>query len=232
MLSRIRRFVVVSGFLTVALAMSACGTPSSAPVAPAATVAAPTIEAAVEATSAPTEAAPTVEPTEEATTAATEAMTDTVEATEVMTETAEATTAATEAMTTTEATAPTTEAMTGTAVAEFTINVGDSSLGKILIGEAGRTLYVFKNDSAGTSNCYEGCAQNWPPVLTTGSPQAGTDADGALLGTIERTDGTTQVTYKGMPLYYFARDTAAGDVNGQGVGEVWYVVTRTGEMIE
>jgi predicted lipoprotein with Yx(FWY)xxD motif len=98
--------------------------------------------------------------------------------------------------------------------------------------EAGRTLYAFKNDSGGNSTCYDNCAQNWPPMLTTGSPQAGTGVDTALLGTTERTDGTTQVTYKDMPLYYFARDTAAGDVNGQGVGEVWYVVSPTGEMMD
>jgi predicted lipoprotein with Yx(FWY)xxD motif len=69
-------------------------------------------------------------------------------------------------------------------------------------------------------------------VLTTGLAQAGTDVDTTLLGTTERTDGATQVTYKGMPLYYFVRDTAAGDVNGQGVGKVWYVVSPTGELID
>ena len=72
----------------------------------------------------------------------------------------------------------------------------------------------------------------WPPLLTTGDPVAGGGVDAALLGTTTRKDGAKQVIYKGMPLYYYAKDKAAGDVVGQGVGEAWYVVTPSGEIVK
>jgi len=232
MLVNIRRFAIVGVSLATVLTMAACAVPPSAPAVSATTA------VTTAATDVATEA---VAATEEATTAATGAMTTTAEATTAatgtMTATEEATTVATGAMTTTaEATTAATGAMTttGTAIAQMTINVGDSTLGKILTDGAGRTLYVFTKDTAGASTCYAQCAQNWPPLLTTGSPKAsaGSDVDSTLLGTTTRTDGMTQVTYKGMPLYYFAKDTAAGDVKGQGVGDVWYAVAPTGEMID
>lgn len=123
-----------------------------------------------------------------------------------------------------------TGAMTPTV--EVTLSVGTSSLGEILTGGAGRTIYVFTKDTNGTSVCYDSCAQNWPAVLTMGKPQGGKGIDVTLLGTTPRKDGTLQVTYNGMPLYYYAKDTAAGDVKGQGVGEVWYVIAPNGKMIE
>ena len=107
----------------------------------------------------------------------------------------------------------------------------DAALGQFLVGEDGMTLYLFTNDSENTSNCNGGCATNWPPLLS-GAPMAGAGVDAALLGTIERTDGTTQVTYNGLPLYYFASDQSAGDTTGQGVGGVWYVVSAEGEAVE
>ena len=94
------------------------------------------------------------------------------------------------------------------------------------------TLYLFTNDSEGTSNCEGGCAASWPPLLTDGEPEAGDGVDATLLGTTERTDGTTQVTYNGLPLYFFASDQSAGDTSGQGVGDVWYVVSPEGEAVE
>ena len=63
------------------------------------------------------------------------------------------------------------------------------------------------------------------------APTAGEGADESLLGTTERDDGEMQVTYDGHPLYTFASDTAPGDTNGQGVGEVWYVVDATGKAV-
>ena len=65
-----------------------------------------------------------------------------------------------------------------------------------------------------------------------GSPKGGAGVDASLLGTTTRKDGTLQVTYNGMPLYYYAKDTVAGDVNGQEVGDVWYVIAPNGKMIE
>jgi predicted lipoprotein with Yx(FWY)xxD motif len=67
--------------------------------------------------------------------------------------------------------------------------------------------------------------------MSQGAPAAGEGVDAALLGTITRDDGAMQVTYNGWPLYYFADDTAPGDANGQGLGDVWFLVSPTGEAI-
>ncbi len=127
------------------------------------------------------------------------------------------------------ATAAMTDTMTGPATVMVTENAG---LGAILTDDKGMTLYLFTNDTPGTSNCYNQCAVNWPPLLTSGDPVAGEGADAALLGTTERTDGTVQVTYNGWPLYYWINDTGPGDTTGQGVGEVWYVLSPQVEMIK
>jgi predicted lipoprotein with Yx(FWY)xxD motif len=90
------------------------------------------------------------------------------------------------------------------------------------------TLYLFTKDTPKTSNCYDSCAAAWPPLLTDGAPTPGSGVDASLLGTTTRTDGSTQVTYNGWPLYYFANDKAAGDTTGEGIQNVWYVVTPEG----
>ncbi len=109
------------------------------------------------------------------------------------------------------------------------VNVGqNATLGSFLVDSNGMTLYIFANDKAGQSNCNGTCANNWPPLLTNGAPTAGTGVTASMLGTITRADGTTQVTYNGMPLYYFAADKAPGDTNGEGKGGVWYVMTPAG----
>ena len=110
-----------------------------------------------------------------------------------------------------------------------TIAVESSDLGDILVDGEGMTLYVFDNDTDENSTCYDDCEANWPPL--TGEVGAGDGVDESLLGTSEREDGTTQVTYGGKPLYYFAGDQAAGDTNGQAVGDVWWVVGADGEAI-
>ena len=84
----------------------------------------------------------------------------------------------------------------------------------------GHTLYVFDNDDA-LSNCYDNCAVNWPPVLVTDNKASGING----LNTITRNDGSLQATYNGRPLYYFAGDKAIGDVNGEGLGGVWWSVS-------
>jgi predicted lipoprotein with Yx(FWY)xxD motif len=105
----------------------------------------------------------------------------------------------------------------------MTISVKNStSLGNYLVDDKGMTLYTFKNDTAGVSNCNGGCATAWPPLTATAAPTAGTGVTGAF-ALIKRSDGTMQVTYNNMPLYYFSGDKAAGDTNGQGVGGVWAV---------
>jgi predicted lipoprotein with Yx(FWY)xxD motif len=113
-----------------------------------------------------------------------------------------------------------------------TVMVASSEqLGSFLVGPNGMTLYVFLKDTPNTSNCYNACAQNWPPLLVEGTPIAGEGVDASLLGVTQRQDGTTQVTYNGWPLYYFAGDGKPGDTNGQGVRDVWFVISPQGEKI-
>ena len=101
--------------------------------------------------------------------------------------------------------------------------------GAILTDGDGRALYMFTEDSAGESVCTGSCAENWPP-LTGENPQAGAGVS-ATLGTIERQDGSIQVTVAEMPLYYFAGDDGPGQTNGQGVGDVWYLLRPDGSVI-
>ena len=115
---------------------------------------------------------------------------------------------------------------------ETEIEAEDSSLGTILTDSEGNTLYVFLSDAGGESTCYDECADNWPALLAEGEVEARDGVDASLVGTTERTDGALQVTYDGQPLYYFAGDAAPGDTNGQGVGEVWYVVSPEGAPIQ
>jgi predicted lipoprotein with Yx(FWY)xxD motif len=112
-----------------------------------------------------------------------------------------------------------------------TVTTTEGALGTFLTDGSGATLYLFTVDEPGVSNCDAACLEAWPPLLTDGAPVAGGAADAALLGTLERTDGTLQVTYAGRPLYFFAADAAPGDVNGQGVNDVWFVVSPAGDRI-
>lgn len=112
-----------------------------------------------------------------------------------------------------------------------TLSLADTDLGSILVDGDGRTLYLFTPDTGGTSTCYDDCATSWPPLLADGAPATGDGVDAALLGSTSRTDGTTQVTYNGWPLYFFAGDTGPGETNGQGLGGKWYVLDAAGEMI-
>ncbi len=110
----------------------------------------------------------------------------------------------------------------------------NSKLGQILVDGTGMTVYLFAADTGSVSTCYGSCFQIWPPVVTMGAPQAGTGATASLLGTSKRTDGNTQVTYAGHPLYYFVQDKKAGDATGQGVngfGAPWWVLAPSGEAI-
>jgi len=120
---------------------------------------------------------------------------------------------------------------TDTATAATTVGTVDGELGTFLVDGDGRTLYLFTIDEPGVSNCDEACLQAWPPLLTAGDPTAAGSADATLLGTLTRADGTLQVTYAGWPLYLFAADATPGDVNGQGVNDVWFVVAPDGMMI-
>jgi len=114
--------------------------------------------------------------------------------------------------------------------------VGTSSgaLGVYLVDGDGKTLYMFDSDAAapGTSTCYDDCATAWPPLLTSGAATSTGNAAADKLSTITRTDGSTQVVYGEHPLYYYAKDTAAGQTTGQAVGGKWWVVGADGTPIK
>jgi|GEM_PF-1104105 len=98
-----------------------------------------------------------------------------------------------------------------------------STLGSYLTDENGRALYVFTKDSANTSACNEQCLLKWPvfaPEKNTMDPSL----SAGDFGVITRADGRSQATFKTYPLYYYVSDNNPGDVNGQGVGGVWYLV--------
>jgi predicted lipoprotein with Yx(FWY)xxD motif len=106
----------------------------------------------------------------------------------------------------------------------YTVNQSSGAVGSYLTGEDGKTLYVKKGDTTAATNCTGACLTAWPPftldsgeTVTAGSGVSGT------LASFQRPEGTTQVTYNGQPLYYFSKDTKAGDTNGQGVAGVWSV---------
>ena len=123
----------------------------------------------------------------------------------------------------------------GTAGAGAPVNVvANPKLGKIIVDGSGRTLYDFPIDKGTMSVCYGGCASLWPPYLTKGTPKAGPGASRALIGTAKRHDGTTEVTYAGHPLYYYAPDRSRGQITGQALnqfGAPWYVLTPAGGEI-
>lgn len=109
------------------------------------------------------------------------------------------------------------------------LQLSSSDLGEILVDADGKTLYLFVPDAQGDSTCYDECEANWPVVGELASVGAGLDAD--LLGSTDRTTGDVQATYNGWPLYYFAADEGAGDMNGQGVNDVWYVLDADGNAV-
>ena len=107
--------------------------------------------------------------------------------------------------------------------------------GNVLVDRNGRALYLFTRDRAPLSQCYGACAGRWPPFLTKGKAVAGSEARADLLGATRRRDGSSQVTYRGHPLYYFAGDSRPGSTEGQGLndnGGLWYVVRTDGTPVD
>ncbi len=107
----------------------------------------------------------------------------------------------------------------------------DPTLGQILVGSNGMTLYVFEKDTPDKSNCTAACLQTWPPLKTQGSPQLGTGVDSSLIGSATLADGSKVVTINHMPLYYFSKDAKPGDTKGQGIGGVWSAVSPDGKPV-
>ncbi len=103
--------------------------------------------------------------------------------------------------------------------------MGNPTLGNYLVAENGKTLYYFTKDVTNMSTCTGACAENWPPYTVSATTKIA-DVPGlkGKIATIERADGSLQLTYKGTPLYYYKFDTKTGDTNGQNVGGTWFVV--------
>jgi predicted lipoprotein with Yx(FWY)xxD motif len=112
------------------------------------------------------------------------------------------------------------------------LKTAQTDLGKVVVDADGRTVYVFDKDTAGSGNsaCTGACLAKWPPVQATSATPTGSGVTGQL-GTIKRDDGTEQVTLAGMPLYLYTGDSHAGDVTGQAVGGVWWVVSPDGKKV-
>ena len=112
------------------------------------------------------------------------------------------------------------------------LSVGQSKAGQIVVAGQGLSVYYFTKNTkdSGNSACTGACLTSWPPVT---SPTATPTVNGVTgkVGTIPTADGKMQVTINGMPIYYYSKDQAAGDINGQGVGGVWFLVSPSGEVI-
>ena len=122
----------------------------------------------------------------------------------------------------------------GGASSVATVSATSTNLGTILVDGSGRTLYLFEKDQPDQSACAGACAAAWPADQSSGAPTAGSGVTASMLGTIKRSDNTTQVTYNKHPLYYFQGDSDAGQQNGQGVdafGAKWFVVGPAGGAV-
>jgi predicted lipoprotein with Yx(FWY)xxD motif len=131
---------------------------------------------------------------------------------------------------TADSTAPASEEATaGDALAGALL--GTSAAGDIIVGPDGRAVYGFTNDTEATSTCYGTCADAWPPVIVGPEWTVGPGLDTGIFATTVRDDGQLQLVAGKWPLYYYAGDAVAGDINGQGSGEVWYLVNPNGSLI-
>jgi predicted lipoprotein with Yx(FWY)xxD motif len=118
------------------------------------------------------------------------------------------------------------------AAAAVSVQVADSPLGQILVDGEGNTLYGFTNDADGNPTCAGDCAGTWPAHLIEGEPAIAEGLDPAVFTLVEGTDGGQQLKAGKWPLYRFSGDGAPGDVNGQGSGDVWFVVAPDGSLIK
>jgi predicted lipoprotein with Yx(FWY)xxD motif len=112
----------------------------------------------------------------------------------------------------------------------------NAKFGTVLVAANGKTLYRYTLDSKGVNRCTKNsvCAQYWPQLLLKAGakPVAGSGVKASLLGTIKAAHGMRQITYAGYPLYFFAGDKAAGQVNGQGFDKQWYIVNGKGALVK
>jgi predicted lipoprotein with Yx(FWY)xxD motif len=114
------------------------------------------------------------------------------------------------------------------------LQVRSTSLGSVLVDSHKRTLYMLTADGKNSSTCSGACAANWPPAKAPKKPKVASSLKQSKLKVIKRSDGTKQLAYAGHPLYRFAGDSKAGDVNGEGInafGGKWYVLSKSGAAV-
>lgn len=110
------------------------------------------------------------------------------------------------------------------------ITTDDSEFGKMLFNDKQQAIYIWELEESNKAECYGNCAEAWPPVLTDGMPIAAGDVKQELLGTTQRSDGSTQVTYNSHPLYYYAHE-GPGEVKCHNIkthGGLWWVIQPNG----
>ena len=120
------------------------------------------------------------------------------------------------------------------ASSQLTIGTIQTSVGTMLTGPSGRTLYILADNQGKAVACAGGCLAVWPPVtMDFGSPQAGSGVT-ASLSTAEGGGGTPQLTVSGHPVHYYVGDISAGQANGEGIssyGGIWYALQPTGRLL-
>jgi predicted lipoprotein with Yx(FWY)xxD motif len=107
-----------------------------------------------------------------------------------------------------------------------------TDLGPVLAGPDGRTLYGFTNDVNAISTCYGTCAEAWPPVIVQPNWTVGPGLDNGVFSTVIRDDGHEQLVAGKFPLYFFSGDSAPGDHNGQGSGDVWFAMNTSARLVQ
>lgn len=115
------------------------------------------------------------------------------------------------------------------AVVQSLVFVKDAKFGKHLTAaQNGMTLYSYAKDKPKVSNCYDVCAENWPPYLISPGAMIGSPALDVVtkLSTTTRSDGTSQIAYDGAPLYFWSKDTKPGDMTGNGINGLWSVIKK------
>jgi len=110
--------------------------------------------------------------------------------------------------------------MENESMSDITMTKNDPTKGNYLVGSNGMTLYSYDKDTAGVSNCYDTCAEKWPPYAATNT----SSTLPTNVSVVKRTDGSMMYAYKGMPLYFWVGDAKPGDTTGDGVGGVWHLV--------
>ena len=123
-------------------------------------------------------------------------------------------------------------ASSGSAAA--TVRTAKGPVGTYLTDASGRALYLWLADRDGKSHCSGRCAKFWPPLTTKGTPKAAGGVSAEDLGTVPRSQGAKEITYKGHPLYYYVQDTAPNMLKGQGsnnFGATWWLVAPSGAAI-